>query len=87
RLYRRIESLKHLVASPRISPNIIVMKNKNPQNAADIYYHSNLTKNDDDICPACFKSSILDMSNRYFKILKQLIVDEIMSALIGESVL
>jgi len=69
--------------SPRIKSNILVMKNKNPQNAADHYHHSNLTKKDDN-CPACLESSILDMSNRYFKILKQLIVDEIMSALIEE---
>lgn len=69
--------------SPRIGSNILVMKNKNPQNAADHYYHSNLTKKDDN-CPACFESSILDMSNKYFEILKQLIADKIMSALIEE---
>ena len=61
------------------------MKNKNPQNVADHYHHSNLTKKDNN-CPACLKSSILDMSNRYFEILKQLIADEIMSALIEEKV-
>jgi len=69
--------------SPRIESNIIVMRNKNPHNTDEHYYHSNLIKKDDN-CPACFKSSILDMSNRYFEILKQLIADEIMSDLIEE---
>jgi hypothetical protein len=71
----------------RIDSNTIVVRNSNPmpytQNAANHYLHSNMTKPGDH-CPACYEKKILAMSKTYFENLKQLITDEVMSALIEE---
>ncbi|MGI0043127.1 MAG: hypothetical protein ACRD47_05390 [Nitrososphaeraceae archaeon] len=68
----------------RSGSNAIVVRN-NPKatGSVDRYQHS-YRQSKDDHCPACFQSSMLAMSNEYFENLKQLITDEVMSALIEE---
>jgi hypothetical protein len=75
-------SITHSIA--RSSSNAIVVRN-NPKTmgSVDRYQHSN-RQSKTDHCPACFQSSILTMSNEYFENLKQLITDDVMSALLEE---
>lgn len=71
---------------PRSGSNTIVVRNSpTATGSVNRYLHSYRQKKDDH-CPACFQSSILAMSNEYFENLKQLITDEVMSALIEEKV-
>ena len=66
----------------RTGSNPIVVRNSSTATGnIDRCHHTNMQKKDDH-CPACFQSSILAMSNEYFENLKQLITDEVMSALI-----
>ena len=68
----------------RTGSNPIVVRNSSTARGnTDRYHHTNMQKKDDH-CPACFQSNILAISNEYFENLKQLVTDEVMTALIEE---
>lgn len=64
---------------------IVVRNSPKVTGSVNRYQHANRQKKDDH-CPACFQSRILAMSNEYFENLKQLVTDEVMSALIEEKI-
>jgi hypothetical protein len=68
---------------PRIDSDTMIVRSNNSQNTHNKYQHSYLTSKNDH-CPACYEKGILAMANKYFENLKQLITDEVMSALIKE---
>ncbi|MGH9985329.1 MAG: hypothetical protein ACRD8W_15420 [Nitrososphaeraceae archaeon] len=80
----RINNMSITNTSLRSGSNAIVVRNSpKATGGVERYQHSYRQKKDDH-CPACFQFSILAMSNEYFENLKQLIKDEVMSALIEE---